>query len=140
MHSIFVSDLHLSPARPAINQTFFDFLRGPATQAEALYILGDLFEYWAGDDDLDDPFHAGVVNALRALSSRGVALYLMHGNRDFLIGAAFVAAAGAKLLVDPTLIRLHGIATLLTHGDALCTADADYQAFREEVSTLDWQN
>ena len=139
MATLFVSDLHLSPARPAIIQAFFDFLSGPAARASSLYVLGDLFDYWAGDDDLDDPFNASVVNALRALSARGVALYLMHGNRDFLIGAAFVEAAGAKLLTDPTLIKLHGTPTLLTHGDALCTGDTDYQAFRGKVRALEWQ-
>jgi UDP-2,3-diacylglucosamine hydrolase len=91
MHSIFVSDLHLCPTRPAINRIFLDFLRVPAAQAEALYILGDLFEYWAGDDD-DDPFNARVLTALRELAERGVGLYLMHGNRDFLIGGRFCAA------------------------------------------------
>ena len=85
MHSIFVSDLHLCPTRPAINKIFFDFLHGPAVQADSLYILGDLFEYWAGDDD-DDPFNASVLAALSEFTDRGVALYLMHGNRDFLIG------------------------------------------------------
>ena len=92
MHSIFISDLHLCPTRPAINQTFFEFLRGPAAQAQALYILGDLFEYWAGDDD-DDPFNRTVLDALRAVGAGEVALYLMHGNRDFLIGKRFGAGS-----------------------------------------------
>ena len=91
MHSICVSDRHLCPTRPAINRIFLDFLRGPAARAEALYILGDLFEYWAGDDD-GDTFNASVLAALRELSGRGVALYLMHGNRDFLIGSWFSSA------------------------------------------------
>ena len=97
MHSIFISDLHLCPTRPAINRIFFGLLRGPATQAQALYILGDLFEYWAGDDD-DDAFNASVLKALRELVDRGVALYVMHGNRDFLIGERFSAACRAQLL------------------------------------------
>ncbi len=138
MHRIFVSDLHLCPARPAINQTFFDFLRGPAAQAEALYILGDLFEYWAGDDD-DDPFNASVLALLRALNDGGVALYLMHGNRDFLIGERFGAACHAALLPDPTLIDLYGIRTLLMHGDTLCTDDAGYQEFRAKVRNPAYQ-
>ena len=132
MHSIFVSDLHLCPTRPAINRIFCDFLRAPAAQAEALYILGDLFEYWAGDDD-DDPFNASVADALRELAGRGVALHLMHGNRDFLIGSRFAAASRARLLPDPTRLNLYGIPTLLMHGDTLCTDDLEYQAFRLQV-------
>jgi len=128
-HSIFVSDLHLCPTRPAISQTFFDFLRGPAARAEALYILGDLFEYWAGDDD-NDPFNASVLAALRDLAHTGIKLFLMHGNRDFLIGDRFAADAGARLLPDPTLLDLYGTRTLLMHGDTLCTDDVEYQKFR----------
>lgn len=138
MHSIFVSDLHLCPTRPAINRVFFDFLRAPAAQAEALYILGDLFEYWAGDDD-DDPFNASVLAALRELAGRGVALYLMHGNRDFLIGSRFSAACRATLLPDPTRVNLYGTPTLLMHGDTLCTDDVRYQDFRAKVRTPGWQ-
>ena len=138
MHSIFVSDLHLCPTRPAINATFFEFLRGPVAQSEALYILGDLFEYWAGDDD-DDPFNASVLSALRELSDDGVALYVMHGNRDFLIGERFSAACGAKLLPDPTLLDLYGTRTLLIHGDTLCTDDVKYLEFRAKVRSPDWQ-
>jgi UDP-2,3-diacylglucosamine hydrolase len=131
-HSIFISDLHLCPTRPAINKVFFDFLDGPAAQAAALYILGDLFEYWAGDDD-DDPFNASVIAGLRALADRGISLYLMYGNRDFLIGKRFIAASSAKLLPDPTLTDLYGTPTLLMHGDTLCTDDVDYQKFRTQV-------
>lgn len=138
MHRIFVSDLHLCPARPAINQTFFDFLRGPAAQAEALYILGDLFEYWAGDDD-DDPFNASVLALLRALNDGGVALYLMHGNRDFLIGERFATEAGLILLPDPVLIELDSKPTLLLHGDTLCTDDIGYQQFRLQARDPEWQ-
>jgi UDP-2,3-diacylglucosamine hydrolase len=138
MHSIFVSDLHLCPTRPAINRVFFDFLRGAAAQAEALYVLGDLFEYWAGDDD-DDPFNASVLSALRQLSDRRVALYLMHGNRDFLIGDRFTSACRAKLLLDPTLIDLYGTPTLLMHGDTLCTDDLRYLEFRVKVRSPEWQ-
>ena len=139
MHSIFISDLHLCSARPAINQTFVDFLRGPAAQAEALYILGDLFEYWAGDDD-DDPFNASILTALREFSGCGVALYLMHGNRDFLIGEVCAKKAGANLMEDPSLIELYGTPTLLMHGDTLCTDDVRYQKFRAEVRTSQWRN
>jgi len=138
MATLFVSDLHLCPTRPAINQTFFDFLRGPAAQAEALYILGDLFEYWAGDDD-DDPFNSSVLAGLRTLADSGVALYLMHGNRDFLIGEQFAAACHAKILPDPTPIDLHGTRTLLMHGDTLCTDDLKYLEFRAKVRSPAWQ-
>ncbi len=139
MATLFISDLHLCPTRPVINHIFFDFLRGPAARAEALYILGDLFEYWAGDDD-DDPFNASIVSALRAMSDRGVALYLMHGNRDFLIGERFAAACGATLLADPTLLDLYGTRTLLMHGDTLCTDDVNYLEFRAKVRSPKWQH
>ncbi len=129
-HSIFVSDLHLTPERPRANELFFDFASDAATHAAALYILGDLFEYWVGDDDLEDPFNASIAGALAALSGKGVALYFMHGNRDVLIGRAFAARCGAKLIEDPTLLDLHGARTLLMHGDTLCTDDVEYQKFR----------
>jgi UDP-2,3-diacylglucosamine hydrolase len=137
-HSIFISDLHLCPTRPAITRIFFDFLRGEAAQADALYILGDLFDYWAGDDD-DTPFNASVIATLNGLSKRGVALFVMHGNRDFLLGERFAAATGAKLLPDPTLIDLYTTPTLLLHGDTLCTDDVGYMAFRRKVRDPDYQ-
>jgi UDP-2,3-diacylglucosamine hydrolase len=130
----FISDLHLSAERPAANQAFFKFLREAARQADALYILGDLFEYWAGDDDLADPFNAEVVAGLRALSER-VPLALLHGNRDFLLMQPFAQATGARLLRDPARIDLYGVPTLLMHGDLLCTQDRRYQAFRRVVRT-----
>ena len=139
MHSIFVSDLHLCPTRPAINRIFFDFLRAPAARAEALYVLGDLFEYWAGDDDLDDPFHRRICEALRGLAAQGTRIYIMHGNRDFLMAKELGSACNATLLDDPTLLNLYGTPTLLTHGDALCTDDAEYQQFRKLVRNDDWQ-
>lgn len=129
-HTLFISDLHLSPERPRINQVFFDFADRTAVLAEAVYILGDLFEYWVGDDDLADPFNASVADALLQLSSKGVALHLMHGNRDVLVGQAFAARCGAKLMSDPTLLDLHGTRTLVMHGDTLCTDDIEYQKFR----------
>lgn len=131
MHSIFVSDLHLAPERPQASRIFFEFVQGPAAQAAALYILGDLFEYWVGDDDLDDPFNSAVADALRDLSDKGVALSFMHGNRDVLIQDAFATRCGARLLADPELLEdLHGTRTLLMHGDTLCTEDLEYQKFR----------
>ncbi len=138
-HSLFVSDLHLCPSRPAIYQTFLQFLRGPATRADALYILGDLFDYWVGDDDAGDPIHAGVAGALNKLHEAGSAIYLMHGNRDFLIAEGYAAISGATLLPDPTLADLHGTRTLLMHGDTLCTDDVDYQKFRTKVRNRDFQ-
>ena len=137
--TLFISDLHLCSERPAISRIFSDFLRTQAAQAQALYILGDLFEYWAGDDDLADPFNSMVATALRDLSDRGVALYLMHGNRDILIGKIFADACGATLLPDPSLIDLCGKPALLMHGDTLCTEDEDYQAFRAQVHDAGWQ-
>jgi UDP-2,3-diacylglucosamine hydrolase len=101
--------------------------------------LGDLFEYWAGDDDLDEPLHRHVADGLRGLAERGVRIYLMHGNRDLLMGEALARACGAELLPDPTLVDLYSQPTLLSHGDALCTDDAEYQAFRIQVRNPAWQ-
>ena len=139
MAAIFISDLHLCSWRPEINQIFFEFLRGPARQAESLYILGDLFEYWAGDDDQSDPFNASVVTALADFSHSGSALYVMHGNRDFLLGEQFAGACNARLIADPYMAEFYRKETLLMHGDTLCTDDKDYQRFRAEVRAPDWQ-
>jgi len=130
MHSIFVSDLHLTPDRPRASELFFDFMSGAAARADALYILGDLFEYWIGDDNLGDPFNAAIAGALGAASGRGLPLYFMQGNRDVLAGQAFAERCGARLIADPTVIDLHGTRTLLMHGDTLCTGDSEYQKFR----------
>ena len=111
-----------------------------ASSASRLYILGDLFDAWAGDDDLDDPFNRKVVESLERLVKKGVRLHVMHGNRDFLLGRSFFERAGAVHLPDPYLIDLNGEKTLLTHGDMLCTADAEYQAFRKEVRDESWQS
>ncbi|MEW6313194.1 MAG: UDP-2,3-diacylglucosamine diphosphatase [Pseudomonadota bacterium] len=138
-HSLFISDLHLCARRPRLTTRFLHFLEHDARHADALYILGDLFEYWAGDDDLDDAYNRDIVSALRRLSESDVRLYLMHGNRDFLMGERFAAACGGTWLTDPTLVDLHGTPTLLSHGDALCTADAEYQAFRLQVRNPAWQ-
>jgi UDP-2,3-diacylglucosamine hydrolase len=128
--TLFISDLHLSAERPQINEQFFAFMRNIARDAEALYILGDLFEYWAGDDDLQDPLHDAVARALDALRLKDTPVYLMHGNRDLLIGAQFARQSGARLIADPTVIDLYGMRTLLMHGDTLCTDDIEYQRFR----------
>lgn len=135
-----VSDLHLAPDRPDVLRHFEDWVAGPAAGARALYVLGDLFEAWAGDDDLDDPFNARVAESLARLTNAGTAVYLMHGNRDFLLGEGFLAATGARLLPDPTLIEIAGQPTLLMHGDTLCTDDHAYQSFRAMVRQASWQS
>lgn len=136
--TLFVSDLHLNAQQPHLTAQLLQFLKSKTAGASALYILGDLFEYWAGDDDLDDPLNRSVVDALAAFAAK-LPLYFMHGNRDFLIGAAFARASGAQLLSDPALIDLHGTPTLLMHGDLLCTDDVRYQAFRKQVRDPAWQ-
>ncbi|MBI5007511.1 MAG: UDP-2,3-diacylglucosamine diphosphatase [Nitrosomonadales bacterium] len=138
-HSFFISDLHLSTDHPRSAEMFLRFVTEAAPGAEALYILGDLFEYWAGDDDLDDPFHRRICTALRELAAQGTHIYIMHGNRDFLMHAELAAACDATLLDDPTLLDLYGTPTLLTHGDALCTDDIEYLHFRKLVRNSDWQ-
>jgi UDP-2,3-diacylglucosamine hydrolase len=133
MHSIFVSDLHLSPERPHIVEACFRFLTDTAARAEALYILGDLFEYWVGDDDLSEPFNASIAEALARLACGGTAVALMQGNRDVLLGQEFARRCGARLVADPALLDLYGTKTLIMHGDTLCTDDVDYQKFRASV-------
>jgi UDP-2,3-diacylglucosamine hydrolase len=140
MAVLLISDLHLSETRPGISRLFFDFLRGRAVQASDLWILGDLFEYWAGDDDVGDPFNAQVVSALAQCARGGTRIRVMHGNRDFLMGPGFEAASGAKLVDDPYTAFVSGRTTLLTHGDTLCTDDKEYQAFRRQVRAKDWQD
>jgi UDP-2,3-diacylglucosamine hydrolase len=137
--TLFISDLHLCATRPATHRLLYDFLAGPARQAQALYILGDLFEYWAGDDDLADPFNREVCRHLARVTEAGVRLYFIAGNRDFLAGPGFAAATGATLLADPTLATIEGRATLLMHGDTLCTDDLAYQAYRRTVRDTAWQ-
>ena len=128
-HTLLISDLHLAAERPQIMEQFLRFTADIAPQAAALYILGDLFEYWAGDDDTD-PLGMQTAAALAALAARGTRVFIMQGNRDVLLGRTFAEQSGAALLDDPVLIDLHGTPTLLTHGDTLCTDDADYQKFR----------
>ncbi len=123
--ALFISDLHLSVERPGPNEQFFRFLHEEAARADALYILGDLFEYWIGDDGIDeDPLGRQVVRALRVLSRAGVAVWLMVGNRDFLMGAKFCAESGARFLDDPRVVEIDAKRVLLMHGDTLCTDDA----------------
>ncbi|WP_439888465.1 UDP-2,3-diacylglucosamine diphosphatase [Pseudomonas sp. MBLB4123] len=126
---LLISDLHLEEERPDISRAFLHFLQTRASQAEALYILGDFFEVWIGDDAIS-PFQRSIAQALRQLSDGGTRLYLMHGNRDFLIGQAFCREAGCTLLKDPSRIELNGEPVLLMHGDSLCTRDEAYMRLR----------
>lgn len=139
-HTLFISDLHLSESQPHLTRLFLEFARNTAPQAEALYILGDLFEYWAGDDDRNTSFHQQIISAISGLSLHGTAVFIMHGNRDFLMDEQMAHDCHATLVPDPTLIDLYGTPTLLTHGDALCTDDREYQAFRQQVRNPAWRN
>lgn len=132
MTTLFISDLHLEESRPDITRAFLGFLEKEAPDAEQLYILGDFFEAWIGDDE-HTPLQEQVATALRKLSDSGTRIFLMHGNRDFLLGKDYCERAGATLLDDPTLINLYGTPTLLMHGDSLCTADVEYQKFRANM-------
>ncbi|MGH8325224.1 MAG: UDP-2,3-diacylglucosamine diphosphatase [Steroidobacteraceae bacterium] len=138
MAALFVSDLHLDAGAPAAIEQFLEFLAGAAARAETLYILGDLFESWIGDDD-PDPEKARVCRALRSLGERGVPCFVLHGNRDFLLGDEFCERTGSVLLPDPVVVELAGERVLLTHGDALCTDDPAYQELRSAVRSPAWQ-
>ncbi|MFZ2540901.1 MAG: UDP-2,3-diacylglucosamine diphosphatase [Gallionella sp.] len=138
-HTLFISDLHLSADHTHSMAAFQRFITTLAPQAEALYILGDLFEYWAGDDDMHDPFHARVISALHDLAAHNIQVYLMHGNRDLLMGNALALSCHATLLQDPTLLDLYGTPTLISHGDKLCTDDVEYQKFRAQVHSPEFQ-
>lgn len=126
----FISDLHLTPDMPRTLASFERVLARAAQEARALFILGDFFEFWVGDEETDSPFAAQVAALLRQLAGRGVQVYLMHGNRDFLLGPRFARASGAVLLPDPTVIECAGQRVVLSHGDMLCTDDARYMKFR----------
>ncbi|MEO1247454.1 MAG: UDP-2,3-diacylglucosamine diphosphatase [Pseudomonadota bacterium] len=138
MTTLFISDLHLETDRPDIGEQFFAFVDGEARDAEALYILGDLFDAWVGDDD-PNPHYADVKTALRTLVDSGVPVYFMHGNRDFMIGEDFAAETGVKILPDPIAVDLYGDHVLLSHGDALCTDDFEYQQIRVMTRKPEWQ-
>ncbi len=138
MSTLFISDLHLDDSRPEITQLFLDFLERDAVQAEALYILGDFFEAWVGDDD-DSELGRRVTQALRVVSDQGVPVFFMRGNRDFLIGQDFAIRAGLQILPDPCILELYGKPTMLMHGDLLCTDDIAYQTFRAQVRSESWQ-
>ena len=138
MTTLFISDLHLEAGRPEIGEQFLDFLDQEAADAEALYILGDFFEYWVGDDDPDE-YYASIKHSLRAFTDSGVPVYFMHGNRDFMIGEAFAEQTGVTLLADPHGLELYGKQVLLSHGDALCTDDVEYQQMRAMTRNPEWQ-
>lgn len=132
MATLFIADLHLHTEEPAITAGFLHFLDGVAREADALYILGDLFEAWIGDDD-PNPLHQRVADAIRALVDSGVPCYFIHGNRDFLLGKRFARESGMQLLPQEKVLNLYGRNVLIMHGDTLCTDDAGYQAFRAKV-------
>ena len=138
--TFFLSDLHLCAERPNITRLFERFIEATAPAAATLYILGDLFEYWIGDDQLDiDPLAQKVAAHLSVLATKGTKIYFMHGNRDFLIGDRFARAAGLEILADPTLVNIGLTPVLLMHGDTLCTDDVAYQSFRTQVRSPAWQ-
>jgi UDP-2,3-diacylglucosamine hydrolase len=138
MITLFISDIHLQAKQPKIVQIFVDFLIKEASEAQNLYILGDLFEAWIGDDD-HNRFIQLIKNSLHYCHTQGTNIYLMHGNRDFLLSQAFAQACGAQFLPDPCLINLYGIPTLLTHGDCLCTDDQAYFTYRTKARSRDFQ-
>lgn len=136
--TLFISDLHLDASRRRMTDTFLSFLATTARQCESLYILGDLFETWIGDDD-SDPEKRRIVDGLRQCAESGVAVRIMRGNRDFLLGARFASDSACQLIEDPLVIDLYGKPTLLMHGDTLCTDDTEYQLFRSQVRNPEWQ-
>lgn len=138
MASYFISDLHLEPGQPQILRGLQNLLNG-LSSGDNLYLLGDIFEYWIGDD-VSTPFTEGVKNLLQQHSQRGVQLFFMHGNRDFLVGQAFCESIGARLLPDPSLVDINGEKVLLMHGDSLCTRDTAYMQFRQMARSAQWQS
>jgi UDP-2,3-diacylglucosamine hydrolase len=137
--TLFISDLHLDPERPAVTELFLGFLATRARKADAVYILGDLFEAWIGDDDAS-PLNLEVIQGIRACADAGTPVFVMHGNRDFLLGERFAMQSRCTLLADPERIDLYGTPTLLMHGDLLCTDDTEYLAFRKMVRDSGWQS
>lgn len=138
MATLFISDLHLQESEPHLTRLFLHFMDTIAPQAETLYVLGDLFEVWLGDDD-DGLFQREIIAAFRRYADSGKALFFLHGNRDFLLGQDFAARCGGELLMGPVVRAVHGHPTLILHGDELCTDDLSYQAFRAQVRDPAWQ-
>ncbi|MBC7489405.1 MAG: UDP-2,3-diacylglucosamine diphosphatase [Glaciimonas sp.] len=137
--ALFISDLHLQEAHPCTTQAFNNFLQTHACNAQQLYLMGDLFEYWAGDDDLEKPYNHQIADAIRQLSATGVAVFWIAGNRDFLVADTFAQAANLTLLPDPFIASIAGHRIGLAHGDAQCTDDVNYMAFRAQVRQPEWQ-
>lgn len=135
--TFFIADLHLSKEQPEITDCLLDFLATDARKADALYVLGDLFEYWLGDDDVND-LSSKVAGAFKALSEHGVPIYFIHGNRDFTIRDRYAKACGMQLLPEQKVIDLYGTPTLIMHGDELCTQDVVYQKFRKKARGWWW--
>lgn len=137
--ALFVSDVHLHDSLPGTTQAFIDFLGRYARNTQRLYLLGDLFEYWAGDDDLETPYHLRIAQAIRQVSDAGVAVFWIAGNRDFLVGPTFARKAALTMLNDPHVEDIAGSRIVLAHGDAQCTDDHAYMAFRAQVRQSEWQ-
>ncbi|WP_019141230.1 UDP-2,3-diacylglucosamine diphosphatase [Noviherbaspirillum massiliense] len=137
--ALFISDLHLHPSLPRTTQAFMDFLARHAIKARQLYLLGDMFEYWAGDDDIAAPYNTQIVDAIRDVANAGTQIFWVGGNRDFLVGERFAQAAAVTLLPDPFIAPIAGQRIILTHGDAQCTDDHDYMVFRAQVRNPAWQ-
>ncbi len=137
--ALFASDVHLQESMPQTSNAFLRFLSEYAVHVPQLFLLGDLFEYWAGDDDLATPFHQQIIEALRRVSSAGTAVFWMPGNRDFLIGDVFCAASGVTKITDPHVVTIAEQPVVLAHGDAQCTDDEAYMAFRTQVRDSRWQ-
>jgi len=138
MTTLFISDLHLEADRPDIGKQFLNFLREDASEADDLYILGDLFESWVGDDDPNTHYFT-IKRALRKLVDSGIPVYFMHGNRDFMIGREFANETGVRILEDPFKVTMYGEKALLSHGDLLCTDDVQYQQIRKMTRNPEWQ-
>lgn len=138
MTTYFISDLHLQASNPELSNGFYRFVEETITDATDLYILGDFFDAWIGDDE-DDDFYLSVIHKLKSYTDNGLNIYFMHGNRDFLVGKVFAEKTGVTLLNDPTDIQLAGKKIRLMHGDSLCTTDTDYMQFRTQVRNIQWQ-
>lgn len=132
MQTLFISDLHLTPSRPDITASFIHFMRHDAINADALYVLGDLFDFWIGDDD-PTPFSQSIKEEFKRLTNAGVTCFFVHGNRDFLIGQRFAKQTGVTLLAEESVIDLYGQQAVILHGDTLCTDDVGYLAYRAKV-------
>jgi len=137
--ALFVSDVHLQASLPQTTRAFLDFLQRHASLAQELYLLGDMFEYWAGDDDLSTPYNTAVATVIRQVSDNGVRVFWIGGNRDFLLGEEFAKATGITILPDPFIVNIANQRIVLTHGDAQCTDDHGYMAFRAQVRQPEWQ-